>query len=514
MKLNTFIVTSATLAVTGWALLDGTASAASCPSLVDVPLDSGTVASSALVAAGTFDIAAIAPGTRVNPELARALAALPAFCRATAVLRPSRDSEIRIEVWLPEQNWNGKLQAVGNGAWAGSISYGALAGALADGYAAASTDTGHSGNVATFAVGHPDKLIDFAYRAIHEMTDATKRLVEARYASAPERSYFVGCSTGGRQALAEAQRYPTDYDGIVAGAAAYHPTHLQGAQIWTARIGYRASGAALSAEQLPLIHAATIAACDRLDGIEDGVLENPPACAFDPGSLVCASQSGGACLTGAQAATVRYIYSGPATAAGERLFPGLARGSELGWGDRVTGEPIALATETYRYLVFDDPDWDVTTFDAERDIAAAVATIGPVMNSIDADLTPFFGRGGKLILYHGWDDAGIPPYSTIDYFERVRATVDPQLADAGMRLFMVPGMGHCRGGIGTDRFDAVAALDRWVGAAEPPARIDASRVEDGATVRTRPLCPYPATAVYTGQGNTDVAANFDCRDSR
>jgi feruloyl esterase len=432
----------------------------------------------------------------------------------SATLRPSRDSDIKIEVWLPEANWNGKLQSVGNGAWAGSISYSAMVGALAQGYAAASTDTGHEGNTSAFAIGRPEKLVDFAHRAIHEMTVAAKALIAARYESPPRRSYFVGCSTGGRQALAEAQRYPGDYDGIVAGAPAHHPSHLQGAQIWTALLGHDSAGGALTAEQLPLINAAVIEACDTLDGVADGVIENPRQCAFDPATLLCpagAAGGTGVCLSPQQVETVRKIYVGPATASGETLFPGVARGSELGWNDRVAGAPISLAVETYRDLVFADPDWDFRSFDAERDMPRAHAAIGALMNSTDPDLEPFLSHGGKLLLYHGWNDSGIPPLASVDYYDSILETVDPSLADGGVRLFMVPGMNHCGGGVGTDRFDAAAAIDRWVTTGEAPERIEAAREEAGRTLRTRPLCPYPAVAVYTGAGSTDDADNFVCR---
>lgn len=497
------------LSVLGCAFRLSEASAAPCEAIADMDLPGGEITVAETVPAGGFELDAAPPGPGAE-AMARTFRGLPAFCRVAATLRPSPDSEIGIEVWLPEADWNGALQSVGNGAWAGSISYAALAAALTANYAAASTDTGHKGNSSAFAVGHPEKLADFAHRAVHEMTVAAKAVVAARYSAGPKRSYFVGCSTGGRQALAEAQRYPDDYDGIVAGAAAYHPTHLQGAQIWTAIVGHGVPGGALTAEQLPALNEAVLGACDTLDGVADGVLENPQQCRFDAEALVCGASSAATCLSPPQAETVRRIYAGPTSGSGQSLFPGVARGSELGWNDRVAGEPISLAVETYRDLVFQDPAWDFRSFDAERDIARAEAAIGPLMNSTKANLEPFLSRGGKLMLYHGWNDFGIPPLASVVYYESVLETVNAPLAEDGVRLFMVPGMNHCRGGVGTDRFDAAAAIDRWVTTGDAPQQIEATREEAGRIVRTRPLCAYPEVAVYSGSGSTDDAGSFVC----
>lgn len=494
------------LAAAAWAcgtvLFAPEASGASCEALTALELDHTEVTLAATVPAGGFEMP--------NVRGAQAFAALPAFCRVAATARPTGDSEIGLEVWLPER-WNGKLQAVGNGGWAGSLSYGAMAGALAEGYATASTDTGHVGSNADFVPGHPDKLVDFGFRAIHEMTVAAKAVVAAYYEAAPDAAFFVGCSTGGRQALSEAQRYPEDYDGIVAGAPANHVTNLQAAQLWTGLVGHRTLDAALGAAELALVNEAALAACDTRDGVADGVIENPRQCDFDPASLICTASSDQACLSPAQAETMQRIYAGPRARDGASLFPGLARGSELGWESFIGPEPFALGVDTYRVLVFGDPDWRYDDFDIERDIATAQARIGPIMNSTDPDLEPFFARGGKLLLYHGWNDPGISPFNTIDYFTAVRATVPPSTSDDGLRLFMVPGMNHCAGGVGTDRFDAVGALDRWVATGAAPERIEARKESGGAVTRTRPLCAYPAVAAYDGSGDTDAAVNFVCR---
>jgi feruloyl esterase len=488
--------------------LHGPAAAATCESLTVLTLAHAQVTKAEAVAAGAFQIEGSGP--RVAATNA-ALRETPAFCRAALTSRPSPDSDIKIEVWLPADAWNGRLQVVGNGAWAGTISYPALANALEQGYAAASTDTGHAGNTVEFAVGHPEKLVDFAYRAVHETAVAAKAVVDAYYARAPEHAYFAGCSTGGRQALAEAQRYAADFDGIVAGAAAYYPSHLQGMQVWTAAITQRAPGAKLGERDLALVNEAALAACDAQDGVADGVIENPQRCEFDAKRLVCDSTNAGACLTPLQAETVDLTYRGPQDGAGRSLFPGLSRGSERGWRTLSGERPLSLAAETYGTLVFDDPSWDYREFDAARDIPIGARRIGPLMDSNDPNLAPFLSRGGKLILYHGWNDPGIPPGSTVEYYEAVKSAVAPALADGGVRLFMVPGMNHCGGGVGTDTFDAVAALDAWVSRGEPPRRIEASRVVDGEVVRTRPLCPFPQEAVYDGSGSTDDTRNFACR---
>jgi feruloyl esterase len=475
---------------------------APCESLAGAALAHTEITVAERIGAGRFSL----PGSEQGSAV---FVTLPEFCRVLAVAKPTADSAINIEVWLPLVAWNGKLQSVGNGAWAGNVSYAALATAVANRYAAASTDTGHTERDGSFALGHPERLVDFGHRAVHEMTLVAKALIGAFYERAPQAAYFNGCSTGGRQALAAAQRYPQDYDGIVAGAPAHHVTHLQGTQLWTALVGSRA-GAALDPAALALVNRSALAACDTLDGVGDGVIEDPRRCAFDPAALVCGSASGAQCLTSEQARTAQMIYAGPREqSTGRALFHGYARGSEAGWDTRIGPEPPALAVETFRYLVYADPAWDYRSFDFERDVRAAVTAIGPVMNSVEANLQPFFAAGGKLVLYHGWNDPGIPPGSTVAYYERMLAASGAIARDSA-RLFMVPGMNHCRGGVGADEFDAVAALDRWVATQRPPERITAARRTDGQVVRTRPLCPFPQSAVYDERGSVDRADSFRC----
>jgi feruloyl esterase len=481
------------------------AAATPCESLAKLALPHSTITAAQSVAAGALTLPPGAVPTFPGfpgPDFSH----LPALCRVAATLQPTADSNIKIEVWMPASSWNRKLESVGNGAWAGSISYRDLATAVTAGYAAASTDTGHSETTAAFVVGHPERLIDFAYRAIHEMTGAAKAITSAYYGSTPARAYFNGCSTGGRQALAEAQRFPDDYDGIIAGAAANYPSHLQGAQVWTTEITNQKDGY-IPPAKYPLIHNAVLAACDALDGVKDRVLEDPRRCHFDPQTIACNGPDAPTCLTSPQVDVVRKIYAGP----GASLFPGLEPGSELGWATLSGPKPMALAAETYQYLVFKDPTWDYLKFDPARDIATADKVAGPLMNSIDPNLQPFFKHGGRLLMYHGWADPGIAPENSINYFTSVEDAMGGKAkASDSIRLFMVPGMGHCAGGDGTDVFDKIGTLASWVETKQAPESIQAAHKTKGVVDRTRPLCAYPATAHYKGSGSTDDAANFTC----
>jgi feruloyl esterase len=281
-------------------------------------------------------------------------------------------------------------------------------------------------------------------------------------------------------------------------------------QVWTAAVSNRSEAAKIGADEFRRVNEAAIAACDTIDGVADGVIETPRACGFDPTVLVCAN-GGDACLAPEQGETFSLVYRGPVRRSGEPIFPGLERGSELGWATLSAGEPLSLARETYELLVYGETDWQWRDFNADTDFAAAVERIGPLMDSNDADLGEFVERGGRLLLYHGWNDPGIPPGGTIRYYDEVRATLVDSAGDDSVRLFMVPGMNHCGGGTGTDQFDAVAALDRWVASGTPPASLPAERRANGETVRTRPLCPYPSVATYNGSGSTDNASNFSCR---
>jgi feruloyl esterase len=437
------------------------------------------------------------------------LTGLRPFCRIAATLTPTSDSDIKIEVWMPVSGWNGKFQAVGNGGWSGAIAYSAMAAALASGYATSSTDTGHAGSSASFALGHPEKLIDFGYRSVHEMTVTAKALIKAFYGDAPKLSYWRGCSAGGRQGLKEAQQFPADYDGIIAGAPAADWTGRASTAMRIALAVHRDAASYLPREKYALLHTAVLDRCDTLDGVKDGVLENPRRCTFDPAVLECKGADGSSCLTSSQVAAARQIYSAATNPRTQREITGLEPGSELGWATWGGAQPFAIGLEHFRYVVFRDPNWDFRQFNFGTDVVKAEETDAGTINALDPNLRAFFTRGGKLLQYHGWSDPQISPGNSVQYYQRV-SEGDLDRFRNSYRLFMVPGMAHCSGGDGTSTFDVVSALEHWVESGAAPDRIEASRVRDGKIDRTRPLCPFPQIATYRGTGSTDDASNFAC----
>ena len=486
------------------------AAGSSCDSLLKVTLENATVTRAEVVAAGQFRMS----GGGANAQNAARFAALPAFCRVAATLKPSVDSDIKIEIWLPASGWNGKLEAVGNGGWAGTISYPAMAQALARGYATTSTDTGHSTPGGSFALGHPEKLIDYAYRSEHEMTVHAKAVVNAFYGNAPVRSYFNGCSTGGRQALTEATRFPDDFDGIIAGAAANPKTHLDTWRIWMGLQTLKDPEARIPKEKYPAIHQTVLAACDALDGLKDGLISDPTSCHFDPQVIACTQGDDASCLTSKQVQSVKTIL-GPAKSptTGEVIFPGYQPGTELAWGLLIGGpDPYETALDQFRYMVFDDPKWDWRTFDVDRDLAKADQKLKGLLTAIDPKtVSAFFKRGGKLLTYQGWSDQDISPLASVNFYKAVNSALGESTVSSSMRLFMVPGMGHCGGGEGPNTFDMMVPLEQWVEKGQAPTRVDASHSTNGKIDRTRPLCPYPQVARYTGTGSIDAAENFVCR---
>jgi feruloyl esterase len=480
--------------------------ATSCESLTSIKLPGGTITAAQSVAPGAFQTTQHLP-----PGAAGVFATLPAFCRVQATLTPSTDSAIKMELWLPAQGWNGKLAEGGNGGFSPSLNYRFMAEALGQGYASTSNDTGHSEDGAAFALGHPQKLIDFAYRAVHVNAVAAKTIVKARYGGAPQKAYFSGCSTGGRQALGEAERYPADFDGIIAGHPGINTTHQTAMQTWVGQRVHQDPAAFIPPSKYAMFHAAVLAACDALDGVQDGVIEDPLRCAFDPGTLLCKSGDQPDCLTAAQVQFARKVYAGPVNAQGQKVFTGLLPGSEQSWSVLAGPAPMAFAVDFYRYLVKQDPDWNYLSLDLDRDVAAADAKLATLINNNDTQIEAFFAHGGKLIGYHGWADGDMSPYNSLNYYLGVAQRLGGEAAIANnYRLFMIPGMGHCGGGDGTSQFDMLTALDTWVMSGKAPDSISAARVRDGRIDRTRPLCPYPKQAVYKGTGSTDEAANFSC----
>ena len=478
----------------------------SCDSLSKLTLKDTTITTALLVPAGQFS----APGQRQNTATsANPYKSLPEFCRVAVTIKPTTDSDIKVEVWLPSNGWNNKFQAVGNGGWAGVISYSALADAVHAGYASASTDTGHVGGRGTFALDHPEKLIDFSWRSEHEMTVKAKAIIEAFYGTGPRLSYWNGCSTGGRQGLKEAQMFPNDYDGIIAGA----PANRTAISLWIAHAVLKDPASYIPPAKYPIIHQAAINACDSRDGLKDGLIDDPRKCNFDPKGLLCKAGDGAECLTAPQAEAAKKIYSSavnPRT--GKELFASLVPGTELGWGVQAQGpDPSANIYDQYRYVVFKDEKWNWKTFDFDKDEERGNRPENLIMNATDPDMKAFFTHGGKLLLYHGWSDPNVPTLNTIKYYNNVVQNLggDAKAANS-IRLFLEPGMGHCGGGEGPNVFDKVGTLEQWVEHGKAPDTMIASHSTGGRVDRTRPLCPYPQVAKYKGNGNIDDAANFAC----
>jgi feruloyl esterase len=434
-------------------------------------------------------------------------------CRVAAILRPSSDSEIKMEIWMPVSNWNGKYQAVGNGAFNGNINVAAITSALTRGYAASSTDGGHTGGGAAWGLGHPEKVIDFGWRAVHETAVASKKIIASYYGNDPKFSYWNGCSAGGRQAMKAAQRFPADFNGIIAGAPGHDWTGRAAQAVRIAKRLEQNEAARLGQAQRQLLHNAVLDSCDLMDGVKDGVLENPRRCKFDPGVLECKGADTASCLTPPQVETARMIYSAAVNPKTRRAINGLEPGSELGWTDLGwTASARATGLDQFRFLVFGDPDWNIQKFNWETDVPLAEDR-NHAINALDPNLKPFISGGGKLISYHGWSDPQISPAGTTQYYDRVvEVSGGSDNVHKSYRLFMAPGMGHCSGGEGPNTFDMLTALERWVEGGIAPDQIAASITRPTASLkRSRPLCPYPQVAVYKGTGSTDDASNFACR---
>ena len=506
--------------------------ATSCADLKSLSLGDATIAQAQSVAAGPFAV----------PAALTQSITLPAFCRVQGVIAPTKDSHIEFEVWLPATSWNRRYQGVGNGAFAGAIEYGGdlggLASALRSGYAAASTDTGHRGDGidARWALGHPEKVIDYGYRAVHETAEKAKIIIRAFYGEPATHAYFSSCSNGGRQALMEAQRYPADYDGIIAGAPAANFTRILTGFTWDLLATTIDPASRIAPEKLAAIEAAALKACDARDGAKDGIIDEPNTCLFHPSVLLCNGPESDSCLTAPQIAALEKIYSGPRTMNGEQLYPGLPPGGESGWAGWASSATLdqnaqyLLATHGLANIIFQNAAFDYKSFNIDRDAKTADDLAGRTLNAIDPDLSAFQKHGGKLILYHGWSDPALPPTATIDYYRGATAKLGTKGAEETIRLYMVPGMEHCGDGPGADNFGATpgmapaepdpsrnmtAALERWVERGIAPSAIVATKYNtpdnpSSGVKFTRPLCPYPQVARYNGAGSENDAANFAC----
>jgi feruloyl esterase len=437
-----------------------------------------------------------------------AAAALPAHCRVKLVLRPTADSKINAELWLPIETWNGRYMAVGNGGFGGSIQgFGEMQNALRFGYATAGGDTGHDeateGPGGMFALGHPEKIVDFAWRAVHEMTATSKKIIDRYYGTPAQFSYFKGCSTGGRQAVMAAQHDPDDYDGIIAGALANRHIQMHTAGVARSIDMTRRPEANIPPAKAAMVTKAVMDACDTL---KEGFLNDPRACSFNFAALACKGTDSDSCLTPPQLKTVEAYYGGTRNSKGELIFSGQALGNPLPAlrGIQPGGTPGG-GFDTVRIWGFQDANYDWTKFDLDRDMPIINSKVGFV-DAVDPDLAKFKARGGKLLLYAGWGDTTITPENTVLYYESILAKMGRNQGDF-VRLFMVPGMAHCRGGDGPNTFDTIGTMEAWREKGVAPAQMTGFNPQSGLS---RPLCAYPQVARYKGTGSMKEASNWSC----
>ncbi len=479
---------------------------ASCEALRNLHLEATRVFSASPMPAGEIQQPPFGP-YKPPPQQ------LPAHCVVRTVVATSSDSAVTSDVWLPEPGaWNGKLLATGNGGYSSALSLPQMAAGLRRGFAVAGSDTGHTGDSLDFGAGHEQRIRDWAYRSTHVLALQTKAIVNAFYSRPAARAYFAGCSTGGQQALSEAQRFPEDFDGIVAGDPGNSRILLNADFVESWKLTHPSAGEGFPASKLSLITHAAIAACNQQDCKDEPYINDPTKCSFDPGSLTCANATNTAdCLTPPEIAIVRKLYVGPVQdSAGRPMFAGWPRGSEAGWGSYLITPTKPIRAEFWSSWVLAPASFSLDAFDANSGIAAARAKL-PFVEAVDPDLRAFQRHGGRLLMYHGWADPVVPPQSTTDYYRAVERVLGRSTRDA-VRLFMVPGMGHCGGGSGATTFDPVAALDAWVSTGAPPTRIVATHQEGDQPTFERPLCPFPQSARWNGLGDLTKASAFTCTE--
>ncbi len=489
---------------------------------------------------------ALPDATVVSAEVVAEAPAMGAFCKVKGIATPTPDSRIQFEVWMPINDWNQTLLQLGNGGLAGSINYPPMQLEVSRHSAVAATDDGHTGQGtdASWALGHPEKMIDFAYRAVHETSKKSKLITAAFYGHAAKYTYFNGCSEGGREALMEAQRYPDDFNGILAGApgAAWIP--LMEGFAWNAQALLKDPASYIPETKRPLIEQAAVKACGTQNGVTDSFIKDPLACHFDPGPLLCKAGDAADCLTAPQLAALKKIYAGAvAPQTDRRLYPGYAPGAEaepgipgLSYSSYIYG---AAAPATLNLIfssaflgnaLFGDPKYSALRFDFSKDASTAERTLSPTFDATNPDLTAFKAHGGKMIHYHGWYDGSPSPFASVDYYRSVMTRMGGEEKTKDFyRLFMVPGMMHCATGPGPNAFgnalnmsqqldpehNIYSALRAWVEDGRKPDSIVATKFPgDDATkpaVMTRPLCPFPQQAIYRGKGSTSDSASFACR---
>jgi feruloyl esterase len=490
----------------------GVANAATCESLSALSLPATTITLAQTVEAGSF----VAPARGGGPG--QTLADLPAFCRVQATLRPSIDSDIRMELWLPATGWNGKLKGTGNGGLGGgtAVGAGALANGVRRGYATAGNNTGHAGD-SSYALSHPEQIKDFGYRSAHEMTVASKAIITAFYGKAPALSYMAEGGGGTIAALSSAQRYPGDYDTIsVTGMSSYLTRHTFG-QMWIWQATHKDAASFIPPAKYDVLHKAALDACDTLDGLKDGVIGDVARCKFDPGVTLCKSGDGADCLTASQVEAAKKIYAGPHNPrTGEEIYSPLYPGSELGWAQLAGGDaPLGIPVEFFKFYVFRDGAWDYKTrpINFDNDVTASNRPEIQPVNAVDPDLSRFFARDGKLLLVDGWADTAVPPKVAINYYNAVVKKLGAKRVKESMRFFMVPGMGHGPGtnGVENFNFDALSLIEQWKETGKAPDQLIVSHFKDGKDVGTRLVCQYPQVAIYKGGGNAEDSANYSCK---
>jgi len=502
--------------------------AADCNLLKSLKLENTTITTAEDITSGTLTFSDSRPP----------IAGLPAFCHVTGVLRPAADSVIHFEVWLPEHDWNGRFVGAGNGGFAGSIGYDELANYLKRNFAVAGSDAGHQAEAtdASWAFHHPEKVKDFGWRAVHLTRLRAADIVVEFYGRHDEKAYFDSCSDGGREALMEAQRFPGDYNGILAGAPANAWSTMLGTAVYVLQARQSDPHAYFSNLKLPAIQKASLDACDSLDGVKDGIINEPSRCHFDPQVLLCKGEETLDCLTAPQIGTLKSIYNGATDSQGRVLFPGLTPGDETSWKEWVVGQdPTGAAAVRYvenyfRYIVTGDPKWNALTADPADSLSQSREKAAADLDSTDPDLGKFAANGGKLILYHGWNDPAISPWNTISYYQSVQQKMGAATVTSFVRLYMVPGVEHCVGGPGPSFFGQFGletamgpeyglfdSLVNWVEKGSPEENITAAkyaRGENGSmkVVMTRPLCAYPKVVKYSGSGDKNDAASFTCAE--
>lgn len=462
----------------------------------------------------------VAAGSKLAPYSDKMAAA---FCRADATIAPSQNSQIKIQIWLPT-DWNGKFLGVGGGGFDGGYASASLGlrAAVTAGYAALATNAGHDASPdPKWALGNPEKIADYGHRANHLGAMVGKAVISGFYGKPANLSYFSGCSNGGRDALMLAQRYPDDYDAIIAGAPANDFTGLMASFVRIGKLSRR-PGVDLIPAKLNLVHDAAVAKCDAIDGLKDGLIGRPNQCSFNPAVLQCKNEAGTGCLSLADVQVVQDIYRGTYSATGKLIMPGLPVGSEYEWSGWLTSSQAAgpsMGKNFYRNMVIEDRDWETSAFELDRDYVVARTKVGPVIDATNANLRPFFKKGGKLLIYHGWDDAAIPAGNTLNYYAALKRATG-KFASKQTRLFMLPGVSHCSGGHGPGSVDYLAALDKWMASGRAPNQLVADKPENPframgglptKSLLSRPICAWPKIAKYKGSGPVTEASSFTCK---